>query len=66
MAGVRVRLLGRPAVEAADGSPPAHPRGRKTWALLARIALADRPVGRGELAETLFPEADDPLAALRW
>ena len=66
MAGVRVRLLGRPAVVAADGRTPAHPRGRKTWALLARIALAERPVARTELAEALFPEADDPLAALRW
>ncbi|HEY0373321.1 MAG TPA: hypothetical protein VGC94_00895 [Amnibacterium sp.] len=66
MAGVRVRLLGRPAVEAGDGAPPAHPRGRKTWALLARIALADRPVARAELAHALFPEADDPLGALRW
>ncbi len=66
MPGVRVRLLGRPAVVAADGAPAAHPRGRKTWALLARIALADRPVTRSEVAQALFPDADDPLGALRW
>jgi DNA-binding SARP family transcriptional activator len=59
---VRVRLLGRPAVEAAG--PP--PRAAKSWAVLARVALADRPVRRADLAEELFGDADDPLGALRW
>ena len=44
--------------------PP--PRGLKAWAVLARVALAERPVGRRELAGELFGEADDPLGALRW
>ena len=35
-------------------------------AVLARVALAGRPVGRRELAGELFGEADDPLGALRW
>jgi DNA-binding SARP family transcriptional activator len=63
---VRVRLLGSPRVEEADGEPRRPPRGQKTWALLARLAMADRPLSRGELAAELFAEADDPLGALRW
>ena len=61
----RVRLLGQPRVES-DGQPCPPPRGLKTWAVLARVALAERPVGRRELAGELFGEADDPLGALRW
>jgi DNA-binding SARP family transcriptional activator len=63
---VRVRLLGRPRVEDEAGQLRDPPRGRKSWALLARIALAERPLTRGELAAELFGEADDPLGALRW
>lgn len=67
MTGARVRLLGRPRIElAAGGQPDRQPRGRKCWALLARVALARRPVERRELAGELFADADDPLAALRW
>jgi DNA-binding SARP family transcriptional activator len=62
----RVRLLGRPCIEDETGQPCEPPRGRKSWALLARVALAERPVTRSELAAELFGEADDPLAALRW
>ena len=61
----RVRLLGRPRIED-DGQRCPPPRGLKSWALLARVALAERPVGRHELAGELFGEADDPLGALRW
>jgi DNA-binding SARP family transcriptional activator len=63
---VRVRLLGRPFVEPRPGQLVHPPRGRKSWALLARIALADRPLTRGELAAELFPETDDPAGSLRW
>ncbi len=76
---VRVRLLGRPRVEPAEaveasrprgrdeaGQPRPRPRGQKSWAVLARVALAERPLGRPNLAGELFPNADDPLAALRW
>lgn len=41
-------------------------RGKKPWALLARILLADRPLSRRDLSAELFPDADDPLGSLRW
>jgi DNA-binding SARP family transcriptional activator len=61
---VRVRLLGHPRIEG-DG-PVAAPRGRKSWAVLARVLLSERPVSRTQLAAELFSDADDPLGALRW
>jgi DNA-binding SARP family transcriptional activator len=61
----RVRLLGHPRIENERQRCPL-PRGMKPQALLARVALAERPVGRRELAGQLFGEADDPLGALRW
>jgi DNA-binding SARP family transcriptional activator len=63
---MRVRLLGRPRIEDGTGQPRPKPRGQKSWALLARVLLAERPLTRGELAAELFSEAEDPLAALRW
>lgn len=60
-----IRLLGPPAIER-DGRPAPSPRGRKAWALLCYVLLAERPPGRKHLAELLFGEADDPLGALRW
>ncbi len=60
-----IRLLGPPAI-ARDGVPAPPPRGRKAWALLAYLLLADRPPSRRHLAELLFGDADDPLGALRW
>ena len=61
-----MRLLGHPRIEDGTGQPCQSPRGQKSWALLGRVALAERPLSRGELAAELFPEADDPLGALRW
>ena len=60
-----IRLLGRPSIER-DGQPVRPPRGRKAWALLAYLLLAERPPSRRALAELLFADADDPLGALRW
>ncbi len=62
----RVWLLGHPRIERGPGQPCQPPRGQKSWALLARVALAERPLTRGELAGELFGEAADPLGALRW
>lgn len=65
--GVRltVDLLGPPRVTV-DGEERSRPRGAKTWALLAVLARSEVPLARTRLAELLFAEADDPLAALRW
>jgi DNA-binding SARP family transcriptional activator len=62
---VTIRLLGRPAIEA-DGRRSRVPRGRKAWALLTYLVLAERPPSRKHLAELLFGDADDPLGVLRW
>jgi DNA-binding SARP family transcriptional activator len=60
----RVWLLGRPRIEDDGGLRPV--RGQKSWAVLTRIAMSERPIGRAELAAELFASADDPLGALRW
>ena len=62
---LRINLLGRPSAEL-DGVPIAGPRGRKAWALLAVLLLADQRPSRRSLADLLFTDADDPLGALRW
>lgn len=60
-----IRLLGAPTIER-DGQPLRPPRGRKAWALLCYLLLADRPPSRRHLAGLLFADASDPLGALRW
>lgn len=60
-----VQLLGVPSVER-DGHATAPPRGHKAWGLLAYLLLTERPPSREHLAALLFPDAGDPLAALRW
>ncbi len=58
-------LLGPPAVATAKGLKPLELRP-KALALLARVALGERPVGRQVLAELLFHRAADPRDSLRW
>jgi DNA-binding SARP family transcriptional activator len=60
-----IRLLGTPSIEI-DGVPVTGPRGRKSWAVLALAVLSDRPPERSRVARLLFPDAGDPLGALRW
>ena len=60
---LEVRLLGEPAL-LRDGAPAAL-SGRKPWGLLAFLLLEPHPTRR-EVAARLVPEANDPLAALRW
>jgi DNA-binding SARP family transcriptional activator len=60
-----IRLLGPPEIER-YGELVAPPRGHKSWAVLAYLLLAERPVGRAQLAGLIFGDADDPKGALRW
>ena len=63
--GLTIRLLGTPTIEQ-DGVARPAPRGHKPWALLGLLLLSDQPVSRDRMAELLFPDADDPLASVRW
>ena len=60
-----VRLLGPMEVLRGD-TAVALPRSRKTRALLAYLALADKPIGRSQLIQLLWEEPGDPRGALRW
>ena len=62
---LHIRLIGSPSIEGANGELR-EVRGRKPWAVLARVLLADRAMTRRELSAELFPEAADPLGSLRW
>lgn len=62
---LRIHLLGRPRIEGRSGNVHKF-RGRKSWAVLAYLIMAERPPTRSQLASLLFAEADDPLAALSW
>jgi DNA-binding SARP family transcriptional activator len=65
MAENRIRLLGPPVIES-PGTAATQPRGRKAWAVLAYLALQPEGAGRSRMASLLFPDAEDPLGALRW
>jgi DNA-binding SARP family transcriptional activator len=64
-AGLSIELLGRPRLSV-DGVDGYRFRSRKSWAVLAFLLLGERPPTRAQLATILFPDADDPLGALRW
>jgi DNA-binding SARP family transcriptional activator len=63
--GLAIHLLGAPRVER-DGHVSPAPRGHKVWGVLAYLIRSDVCANRKHLAELLFEDADDPLAALRW
>ena len=58
-------LLGSPGVRERGGLTPLVLRP-KAIALVAYLALAKGAVARSELARLLFPDAEAPLATLRW
>lgn len=60
-----IHLIGTPRVERGGCAVPA-PRGHKVWGLLAYLIYSDVAVSRRHVAELLFEDAEDPLAALRW
>ncbi len=62
---LQIRLIGPPRILGLDGDLH-EVRGRKPWALLARVLMADRPLTRRELSAELFPDAEDPLGSVRW
>jgi DNA-binding SARP family transcriptional activator len=57
---LRIKLLGVPEIRTADGQQQPV-RGHQAWALLARLVLSARPLGRRALATDLFPDTVDPL-----
>lgn len=63
--GLAIHLLGAPRVER-DGQALPAPRGHKVWGLLTYLIRSKAGVTRRHLAELLFEDAEDPLAALRW
>ena len=65
MAETWIRLLGPPKIESPGAAPP-QPKGRKAWAVLAYLALQPDGISRSRTAALLFPDAADPLGALRW
>ena len=60
-----IQLLGRPRL-VRDGTDSYEFRSRKSWAVLAYLALSERPPSRSQLAALLLCGADDPVRALRW
>ncbi|MGH2653607.1 MAG: AfsR/SARP family transcriptional regulator [Actinomycetota bacterium] len=63
--GLSIHLLGPPRME--RGGVGLEPlRGHKAWGLLAFLLRSRVPPSRERVASLLFPEADDPLGALRW
>lgn len=63
--GMSIQLLGLPCVER-DGAAMPPPRGHKVWGLLAYLLRSGVPATRTHLANLLFADAEDPMAALRW
>ena len=64
MAETWIRLLGPPKIDSSGATPP-QPKGRKAWAVLAYLALQPDGISRSRTAMLLFPDAADPLGALR-
>ncbi|HUF56483.1 MAG TPA: alpha/beta hydrolase, partial [Thermohalobaculum sp.] len=62
---LQIRVVG-PFEVLAGGVQVEMPPSRKTRALLAYLALADRPVRRERLCEIFWELPDDPKGALRW
>jgi DNA-binding SARP family transcriptional activator len=63
-ADLTIQLLGAPTVQR-GGVQVEAPPGRKHWGLLAYLVRTEVPSSRERLSALLFPEADDPLGALR-
>jgi DNA-binding SARP family transcriptional activator/TolB-like protein len=64
-ARLQIRVLG-PIGVVRDGVPVALPRSRKVRALLAFLALEQRPSSRSRLCDLLWDVPNDPRGELRW
>lgn len=62
---MKILALGKPTILSDDGEQ-LPVRGHQAWAVLAKLLLEDRPIARTRLASDIFPDAADPLGALRW
>jgi pimeloyl-ACP methyl ester carboxylesterase/DNA-binding SARP family transcriptional activator len=62
---IALDLVG-PLVLRREGQTVSLPSSRKTRALLAYLAVANRPVRREHLCSLLWEVPDDPRGALRW
>jgi pimeloyl-ACP methyl ester carboxylesterase/DNA-binding SARP family transcriptional activator len=62
---VEIRVLGGLSVTRGGAEAPLPP-SRKTRALVAYLAVAERPQRRERLCEVFWDIPDDPRAALRW
>jgi len=60
-----LRFLG-PLSVTRDGRAVALPKSQKTYALLAYLAVTQRPHPRERLCRLLWDRTDDPRSALRW
>ncbi len=65
MPKLHIRTLGELSV-LHDGAAIKLPTSRRTRALLAYLALTDRPQRRDRLCEVFWEIPDDPRGALRW
>ena len=63
--GIEINVLGDLQV-LRDGAPVELPPSRKTRALLAYLAVSQRPQRRERLCEMFWEVPDDPRGALRW
>ncbi len=62
---LQIRVLGTFAV-IRDGQAVSLPPSRKTRALLAYLAMVERPLNREHLCEMFWDVPDDPRGSLRW
>jgi pimeloyl-ACP methyl ester carboxylesterase/DNA-binding SARP family transcriptional activator/class 3 adenylate cyclase len=62
---LEIRVLGD-LVVSREGEPRALPPSKKTRALLAYLAIVNRPQRRERLCEMFWEIPDDPRGALRW
>ncbi len=64
MTSFYLRVIGKPEL-LLDDIPIGRIRTRRLWGVLAYLALSPAPVARATLAQTFWPDVDDPRVNLR-